>query len=578
MTLLEEVPAEHASPLKRAVLYLRVSTVSQVRTDYDPEGISIPAQREACLRKAAQMGVEVVEEYVEPGKTATSMDKRPAFQAMLQRLRSERDIDYVLVYKLSRMNRNRVDDAKVLMLLRALKVTLVSATESIDETPVGQLMHGILASFNEFRSAEDGADIRYKMAQKAKRGGTLGKAPLGYLNVRERFEGREVRTVALDPERAPLVREAFELYSEGDLTLERLQAALTDRGLTTRPTNRWPAGQVSINKLHQMLSDPYYKGVIEWQGELYPGRHEPLCSPELFARVQEVLAARSGKGQRDRVHHHYLRGFLFCDRCHRQGRQSRMLFTYGRGRSGDRWAYFFCRGRQQGLCDLPFLPVAHVEQAVLRYYAALELPPHFAADVRTRVTALMDDRLLAAKNLRRQLDAELQQLDTREERLLDLAMDSELPQVKIKTRLASIREERARLQRELGKADDQLDVGRDVLEAGLDLIANPQELYRQAPDETRRHLNETFWERLYVDDEGVVDGDLNTPFDELLHARSTYFRPSGSSTTNKRPSTDAEALVGTGVGLLAAGLSVGGSSKTALVEVEGIEPSSSGPE
>jgi hypothetical protein len=34
--------------VKTAVLYLRVSTVSQVQTDYDPEGISIPAQRVAC--------------------------------------------------------------------------------------------------------------------------------------------------------------------------------------------------------------------------------------------------------------------------------------------------------------------------------------------------------------------------------------------------------------------------------------------------------------------------------------------------------------------------------------------------
>ena len=43
----------------------------------------------------------------------------------------------------------------------------------------------------------------------------MSKAPIGYLNVRENFEGREVRTVVLDPERAPLVRVAFELYSPG---------------------------------------------------------------------------------------------------------------------------------------------------------------------------------------------------------------------------------------------------------------------------------------------------------------------------------------------------------------------------
>ena len=57
--------------MKTAVLYLRVSTTAQVETDYDPEGISIPAQRAACRRKAEQMGVMVVDEYVEPGRSAT---------------------------------------------------------------------------------------------------------------------------------------------------------------------------------------------------------------------------------------------------------------------------------------------------------------------------------------------------------------------------------------------------------------------------------------------------------------------------------------------------------------------------
>ena len=124
--------AAATQPVARAVLYLRVSTPSQVKTDFDPEGISIPAQREACQRKAAQMGVEVVGEYVEPGRSATTMEKRVAFQEMLTRIRRERDVNYVIVYKLSRMNRNRVDDALVLANLRRHHVTLVSATESID--------------------------------------------------------------------------------------------------------------------------------------------------------------------------------------------------------------------------------------------------------------------------------------------------------------------------------------------------------------------------------------------------------------------------------------------------------------
>src|SRR3954466_11321846 len=113
--------------MKRAVLYLRVSTMSQVHTDYDPEGISIPAQRKACYRKAEQMGLIVVDEYMEPGKSATTIDKRPEFQKMMQRIKEERDVDYVIVYNLSRLNRNRLDDAQVLALMRLFKVTLISA-------------------------------------------------------------------------------------------------------------------------------------------------------------------------------------------------------------------------------------------------------------------------------------------------------------------------------------------------------------------------------------------------------------------------------------------------------------------
>lgn len=181
----------HVPKGSRAVLYLRVSTPSQVHTDYDPEGISRPAQRAAGYRKAEQLGVVIVDEYVEPGKSATEMTKRVAFQQMLARIRERKDVGYIIVYKLNRMARNRLDDAIVMADLRKRGVTLISTTESIDDTPVGQLMHGILAAFNEYQSRESGADIAYKMGQKARTGGTIGRAPLGYLNVFDRSEGRE---------------------------------------------------------------------------------------------------------------------------------------------------------------------------------------------------------------------------------------------------------------------------------------------------------------------------------------------------------------------------------------------------
>jgi site-specific DNA recombinase len=60
------MPPQHESPpespRKRAVLYLRVSSRGQVNTDYDPEGLSIPAQRVATTHRAAELGAEIVDE------------------------------------------------------------------------------------------------------------------------------------------------------------------------------------------------------------------------------------------------------------------------------------------------------------------------------------------------------------------------------------------------------------------------------------------------------------------------------------------------------------------------------------
>lgn len=194
-SLSEQIPGTAT----RAVLYLRVSTSRQATRDGQTEGYSIPAQRSACERLAKSLGAEVVDEYVDAGASARSAD-RPALQALLARLKSQRDVDYVLVHKVDRLARDRADDVAIALAIHQAGAKLVSASEQIDETPSGQLLHGIMATIAEFYSRNLSSEAKKGMAEKARRGGTVGYAPIGYLNTTTRVDGHEAKTVGFDPQ------------------------------------------------------------------------------------------------------------------------------------------------------------------------------------------------------------------------------------------------------------------------------------------------------------------------------------------------------------------------------------------
>lgn len=505
---------------QRAVLYLRVSDPSQVRTDYDPEGLSIPTQRKICKAKAKQLGIQVVGEYVELGRSGTNTTNRPEFRKMMDRIRQQKDVEYVIVYKLSRLNRNRFDDAVTMMELRTAHVALISATENIDETPEGQLVHGMLATVNEYRSAADGADIRIKLRRKIEQGGTSGVAPLGYLNITEYVEGRRVNTIGVDPERGPLVRKAFELYATGDYSIEQLQITMADLGLKSRPTRRYPTPRpISIAALHRLLANPYYTGIVTFKGEQFQGRHQPLVSQELFDRAQDVRALRSNN-TRDRIHHHYLKtGILFCDRCRTQGRTSRFVYTQAKGKGGT-YAYYLCRGRQEGHCDMPYLPVALVEEAVEHHVTGISLQPEWAERTQQQLTAALDHHHATIREMNRAVTEQLRTLAAQEERVIDLLADGDIPRDAAKQRLRTIENTRTRLEDEKRDTDQRLAIGHDVLTTCLELMTDIGALYTHVPDAVRGLLCHALFDAIHLDDTTtktttVTTSTLKEPFATL---------------------------------------------------------------
>ena len=486
---------------KRAVSYIRVSTREQAQRGGSEEGFSLPAQREANKRKAQSMGALVVKEFADRGESARSAN-RPELQKMLAYLKEDGGIDYVIVHKLDRLARNRADDVEINRAFEEAGVRLVSTSENIDQTPGGMLLHGIMSSIAEFYSRNLANEVIKGMGEKARNGGTLGKAPLGYVNVRARDEhGREVRTVALDEERAPLVRLAFTEYATGNWTARQLAEHLNNRGLTIPPTARKPTNPVSVRLLQTLLRNPYYKGVISFQGVEYVGAHEPLVDAATWQTVQDILTAHAN-GERQRMHNHHLKSTIVCGLC-----GARLLVQHATSRTSSAYHYFVCARRHRVHdCTFKAVLIDEVEARVAELYQQIRLSSDDRREIERYLRAEFEHIQANRQQDIQRLTTRQQQLEDQRHKLLEAHYEGAIPLDLLKNEQDQLTSSILAIQRELdGYTADAALVEQHLTQA-LDLLEDCQRLYLAAPDRLKKLLNQVFFERILVNPAVDEDG------------------------------------------------------------------------
>ena len=96
-------------------------------------------------------------------------------------------------------------------------------------------------------------------------------APLGYLNRGKSQDGP--LNIVPDPERAPLVQEAFELYATGLYTQPQVLKIMHARGLRSKKGKR-----VGLQTFESILRNELYTGVIKSKilSESLQGTFEPI--------------------------------------------------------------------------------------------------------------------------------------------------------------------------------------------------------------------------------------------------------------------------------------------------------------
>ncbi len=298
--------------MKRFYAYIRVSTAKQGQ-----HGVSLQEQKDAIEKYAERERITIMS-WFEERETAAKRG-RPVFNRMLTLLKRG-DVDGVLMHKIDRGARNLKDWADLGELIdRGVVVRFVN--ESIDMNSRGGRLSADI-------QAVVAADYIRNLREETKKGfyGRLKQgifplpAPLGYLDGRGKPK-------EIDPATAPLVRQAFELYATGRISICALTEEMWRRGLRAKHTGL----KMSDQSMRKMLKSEFYIGIIRLRksGETFRGGHTPLISPSTHKRVQEVMA---GRGYTQPLRHAFLYRRMFrCRQCGNTiiGEQHRKRVYYG---------------------------------------------------------------------------------------------------------------------------------------------------------------------------------------------------------------------------------------------------------
>ena len=502
---------------KFAVSYLRVSTRGQAeRGGGHDEGFSIPAQREANKKKALSMGAIVGKEFVDRGASAKSAD-RPQLQAMLEYVKENADrVDYVIVHKVDRLARNRDDDSDIMRVLRECGVQLVSASESIDNTPSGMLLHGIMSSIAEFYSQNLATEVKKGMGEKVKGGGTVGRAPIGYINVRRVDEqGREERTVELDPERAPLIKQIFEEYSTGEWSLNGLAEYMNSLGLCTRATPKIPSKPVTKSTIEKILKNPYYAGVIRYNGVEYDGVHDALVDLDTFNSVQAIIESHHN-GERTREHPHFLKGLLYCKSC-----GSKMIVTYAKSKSGNIYPYYICAGRHRTKsaaqkCTLRAILIEEVEYQIEQIFKGISIKPSERMLLESEIQHHIDKEEKVFKLELDSLKKEKDKLERRQEKLLEAHFNDAIPLSLMKREQQAISKQLAAVEHEIKIRSTTFEDIKANLSLAFELIEDCGRTYSAANDNIKRLMIQAVFSKIWIDEDGKTSTEYTNVYDNIV--------------------------------------------------------------
>ncbi len=460
--------------MKRAALYIRVSTLEQAQ-----EGYSVGEQKERLIAYCKAKDWLIADIYVDGGYTGSNL-KRPG----IQKLMAETDkFEMVLVYKLDRLSRSQRDTLYLIEeVFRPNDVDFISMQESFDtSTPFGKAMIGLLAVFAQLEREQIKERTWMGRVARAKTGlyHGGGHIPIGY----EYSDGKLV----INPYEAEQVKKIYEWYLSGS-SLKAITDRLQDEGYTNKYSsyNSW-------SSVRNILGNETYTGRLHFGDIVVENAHEAIISDEQYKAAQVLRGKKQELYGPAFQSKHMLTGLMFCGKC--GGRYYL--------RNSGKYSYYACYSRTKQMknmikdpnCMNKIWKAPELDALVDSKIRELLQSPKMAAEL-----AASRPKKTPAVSSNANIEKRIRDIDKQISKLMELYQMDDIPAELLGGKINKLYGERTALQETLLPDEEPSAIPFDLVK---ELIADAAQIWDYADELQKRRILQSLISKIVITEDDV---------------------------------------------------------------------------
>ena len=276
------------------IIYCRKSSESE-----DRQILSIDSQISELLKLAEKESIKIDKIFKE--SMSAKAPGRLYFQEMLSYIEKNKEV-IILTWKLDRLSRNPIDNGTISWFLQQGIIKKIITPERnylpTDNALIASVEFGMANQYLRDLSV----NVKRGNRTKLEKGGWPGRAPYGYIN------DRINKTILVDSKNSRIVKRIFELYVTNGYSLKDIEKIIFDEG-----GRGLDGGILRKSRIHKILTDSFYYGIMFRAGNYYTGNYEPLVSKDIFDQAREIITGKNHSRKKKRFFAY--RGFMNCEGC-----------------------------------------------------------------------------------------------------------------------------------------------------------------------------------------------------------------------------------------------------------------------